>query len=324
MVILQNFFLLIFLLLAIPSLCATPLADQFKQAGYTEICDESCPAARFDSLYECFDELIEFLQANPIVAQKLYIAKERFIRSKERAFYSTDFFGFYDESEKEGRNQISFYYSTHFHEFIRSRYPELSQLPQIIRFFETCLEIQKPYESLFNEAAAELGLETIFSSKYGPPPILFKVIKYLPSYLPLKPHYDGTVFSLFLHSTDNASLLLSSYKSSFTMDDFSSPPRKFLSQHNQNSILLIPGILLTEFLIYPTPHIVAPSNQIRYATVAFAMRPNYTPPTIPYSPLPLFKQCQKNRFSYAQELDSSTHHTLLVFSNNDHCNTQLR
>jgi hypothetical protein len=279
-VIARKFF---FLLFAFQSLCATPLAEQFKRAGFIEICDQKPATVAFHSLYTYFDELIAFLQTNPVWVQKLYSAKERFIRSKDRNYYSTDFFGFYDESEREGRSQISFYYSIHFHEFICSRYPEFNQVPEIIRFFEACLQLQKPYGNLFDEVAAELGLEAIFSSKSSRPPILFKVIKYLPSYIPSRPHYDGTVFSLFLDSTDNQSLLLSPYKSSFTVDDFSS------RWQNQNSILLIPGVLLTEFSVYPTPHIVAQNGKIRYATIAFAMRPNHIPQKIELSPLPSFK-----------------------------------
>lgn len=286
MMVRKIFFLWSFLLFALQSLCAIPLAEQFKQRGYVEICNKKHGAATFDSLYVHFDELIEFLQANPVWAQKLYSAKERFIRSKDRNYYSTDFFGFYDESEREGRSQISFYYSTHFHEFICSHYPEFTKILEIINFFEACLEIQRTYGNLFNEAAAELHLETIFSSKYGHPPILVKVIKYFPSYIATKPHYDGTAFSLFLDSTDNQSLLLSPYKSSFTVDDFSSPLREFSRGHNQNSMLLIPGVLLTAFSIYPTPHIVAQSGKVRYATIAFAMRPNYTPQKIEFSSLP--------------------------------------
>ena len=285
----KTLFLCVSLLFAFQSLCATPLAEQFRQAGYVEICDKQHGTATFDSLYAYFDELIEFLQTNPVWAQKLYAAKERFIRSKNRTYYSTDFFGFYDESKRKERSQISFYYSTHFHEFICSRFPEFNQVPEIIHFFEACHKIQKSYENLFDEAAAELGIEKIFHSKYGHPPILFKVIKYLPSYIATRPHYDGTAFSLFLDSTDNQSLLLSSYKSSFTADDFSSPLRKFSRLHNQNSILLIPGVLLTEFSINPTPHIVTQSGKIRYATIAFAMRPNYIPQKIECSSLPNFK-----------------------------------
>lgn len=281
-------FLWFFSLFAVQSLCAASLAEQFKQAGYVEICDKKHGAATFDALYAYFDEFIEFLQKNPVWIKKLYNAKERFIRSKERNYYSTDVFGFYDESEKEGRNQVSFYYSIHLHEFICSRYPEFNQVFEIIRFFEACREIQNSYGDLFAEAAAELGLETIFSSKYGCPPILFKVIKYLPSYIATRPHYDGAAFSLFLDSTNNQSLLLSPYKSSFTVEDFSSPLRKFFRWDNQNSILLIPGVLLTEFSISPTPHIVAQSGSIRYAAIAFAMRPNYLPPKTEYSPLPSF------------------------------------
>ena len=269
-----------------------PLAEQFKQAGYLEICDKKHGAATFDSLYAYFDELIEFFQTNPVWAQKLYSAKERFIRSKERNYYSTDFCGFYDESERAGRNQISFYYSTHFHEFICSHCPEFKQVPEINHFFEACLEIQKPCGNLFDKAVAELGLATIFSSKSNhppTPPILFKVIKYFPSYIPTKPHYDGTALSLFLDSTDNQSLLLSPYKPSFTVDDFSSPLRKFSRSCNQNSILLIPGVLLTEFSIYPTPHIVVQSGKIRYATIAFAMKPNYISQKNEFSSLPNFK-----------------------------------
>lgn len=276
-------FLLLFLF-AFQSLWPTTLLEQFKKIGYVEICNDKHGAATFDSLYAYFDELIEFLQTNPVWAQKLYIAKERFIRSKERNYYSTNFFGFYDESSRKEKCLISFYYSTHFHEFICSHYPEFNEVPQIVGFLEACLKIQKPYGNLFDEIAAELGLETIFSSEYNSPPILFKVIKYLPSYIATRPHYDGTAFSLFLDSTDNQSLLLSPYKSSFTMNDFSSPPREC----NQNSILLIPGMLLAEFSIYPTPHIVTQSGKIRYATIAFAMRPNYTPQKIELSPLPNF------------------------------------
>jgi len=262
------------LLLAWQPLCAASLADQFAREGYVEIADLQHTTAAFDSLYARFDELIEFLQTNPVWAQKLYSAKERFIRSKERSYYSTDFFGFYDESG--GRNQISFYYSTHFHEFICSHSPEFNQVPPITRFLEACLEIQKPCGNWFDEAAAELGLETISSCS-----TLLKVVKYLPSYVATRPHYDGTAFSLFLDSTDNESLLLSPYKSSFTVDDFFSPQR--------HSILLIPGAFLTEFSIYPTPHIVLQSGKTRYATIAFAMRPNYTSPKIELSPLPRFK-----------------------------------
>jgi hypothetical protein len=269
-------------------LSAIPLIEQFKQIGYVEISDDQHGAAAFDSLYACFDELIDFLKANPVWEKKLYSVKERFIRSKDRNYYSTDFFGFYDESERAGRSQISFYYSIHFHEFVCSRYPEFNQVSQFSRFLQACREIQKPYGNIFNEAAAELGLETIFASKYGHPPILFKVIKYFPSYIATRPHYDGTAFSLFLDSTDNQSLLLSPYKSLFTIDDFSSPQRKVARSYNQNSILLIPGTLLAEFSIYPTPHIVTQSGKTRYATIAFAMRPNYIPQKNEFSPLPNF------------------------------------
>lgn len=250
--------------------------EQFKQAGYVEICDRKHDRATFDSLYAYFDAFIEFLQMNPAWAHKLYSAKERFIRSKDKNLYSTDFFGFYDESERAGRNQIAFYYSTHFHAFICARYPEFERVPEVVDFFDACCEIQQAYGDLFVEAADELGFRENFSS-------LFKVVKYLPAYVATRPHYDGSAFSLFLDSTDSESLLLAPYKSSLTVDDFSSP------RYNQNSILLIPGVLLTEFSIYPTPHIVAGSGKTRYATVVFAMRPNYTQQKIEYSPLPSFR-----------------------------------
>jgi len=277
-----------FLLFTCHSLYATPIAEQFKESGYVEIADEENDETRFNALYSYFDELIEFLQTNPRWEQKLYIAKERFIRSKDRSCYSTDFFGLYDESKRIGRSQISFYYSTHFHEFILARYPEFTQAPKILHFFEGCRKIQKPYGEVCNRAASELGIEEIFSS-ISQPPILLKVVKYLPSYTAIRPHYDGTAFSLFLHSTDSDSLLLSPYKPSFSVDDFSSPIRTCSQSENQKSILLIPGTFLSEFSIFPTPHIVLDSGQIRYATIAFAMRANYTQQQIELSPLPSFK-----------------------------------
>ena len=282
--IVQKTFFLISILFALQAPCAPSLIEQFQQTGYIEICDKKPGTAAFDSLYTYFDELIDFFQTNPVWAHKLYTAKERFIRSKERNYYSTDFFGFYDESK--GRNQIAFYYSPHFHEFICSRYPEFNQIPEIIHFFEACLEIQKPYGKLFEETASELGLETIFSSDYGHPPILFKVVKYLPSYTVSRPHYDGTAFSLFLDSTENQSLFLAPYKSSFTVHDFSSPHRTY---PQSRSILLIPGAFLTEFSIYPTPHIALQNGRVRYAAIAFAMRPNYFPQKIKLSLLPNFE-----------------------------------
>lgn len=286
---LQIFFLKISLASAFQSLCALSLVEQFKHVGYVEMCDTKHGTATFDALYAYFDEFIEFLQTNPVWAQKLYSAKERFIRSKDRQYYSTDFFGFYDESKREGRNQIAFYYSTHFHEYISSHYPECKQVSAIICFLQACLEIQNAYGNIFNETAAELGLETIFSSNYGQLPILFKVVKYFPSYRPTKPHYDGTAFSLFIDSTDNQSLLLAPYKSSFTIEDFSSPVRTFSRAYTQNSMVLIPGTLLTEFSIYPTPHMVTHSGKIRHATIAFAMRPHYSAQKSELSPLPNFK-----------------------------------
>jgi hypothetical protein len=264
------------LLLFTQFICTTSLKEQFSQAGYLEICDKNHGIATYGSLYTYFDELITFLQANPVWAQKLYIAKERFIRSENRNYYSTDFFGFYDESEREGRSQISFYYSVHFQDFIFSYYPEFKQVSPFVNFFEICFAIQQSSRNVFSEVATQLRLENIFFSQYGHLPILLKIVKYLLSYSASRPHYDGTAFSLFLDSTDNQSLLLSPYKSEFIVDDFSCPLRKFSRSYNQNSILLIPGTLLTEFSIYPTPHIVKQNEKVRYATIAFAMRPNYT------------------------------------------------
>lgn len=286
MIIKKTLFSQIFFLGASQAFCASPIVEQFQQAGCVEMCDKLHGTATFDVLYAYFDDLIAFLQKNPAWAQKLYSAKERFIRSKYKNYYSTDFFGFYDESKREGRSQISFYYATHFHTFICSYYPEFNKIPEFMRFFEACFDIQKPYGSIFDRAATELGLETIFSSEYNHPPILFKVVKYLSSYKGAPPHYDGTVFSLFLDSTDNQSLMLAPYASSFTIDDFSAPFRNFSRLPHHNSILLIPGTLLTEFSIYPTPHLVAPSGNIRYAVIAFAMRPNYIPPKKEFSTLP--------------------------------------
>src|SRR5438477_9779591 len=194
------------------SICTTSLKEQFSQVGYVEICDKNHGVATYNSLYACFDKLITFLQENPAWAQKLYIAKERFIRSENRNYYSTDFFGFYDESERGGRSQVSFYYSEHFHNFIFTHYPECKQVPQVITFFQACCALQQSTRNVFTQAAAQLIVENIFVSKYEHPPILLKVIKYLPSYSVSRPHYDGTALSLFLNSTDNQSLLLSPYK----------------------------------------------------------------------------------------------------------------
>lgn len=278
MIIKKTFYLSFILLFSLQSLFAISLKEQFQEIGYVEICDE---AKDFDSLYAHFDEFIEFLQENPIWAKKLYTAKERFIRSKDRNHYSSDFFGFYDESKKDGRNQISFYYSTHFHEFISCQYKEFNQIPEIINFFEMCFKMQITYEKIFQEALYQVDSESSISTNC--PSILFKVIKYLPSYNATRPHYDGSLFSLFLDSTDNESLLLSPYKSTFTVDDFSCASRK-----SSNSILLIPGALLADFSIYPTPHIVIKSGKVRYSAVAFAMRPDYISEEYEFTPLPSF------------------------------------
>src|ERR1700687_2713869 len=101
MIIQNSFFLHIIFLLSFQTLCAIPLAQQFKQAGYVELYDAHHGSTTFDCLYACFDEFIKFLHTNPVWEQKLYTAKERFIRSKDRNYYATDFFGFYDESEKK-------------------------------------------------------------------------------------------------------------------------------------------------------------------------------------------------------------------------------
>lgn len=289
MVIKKNLFLLMSFLYTHQSFCTLHLAEQFKQKGYVELCDNTHGTATYDALYLCFDTFIAYLQTHPTVAKKLYVAKKSFIRSKCQKYYSTNFFGFNDESKLTRRHQISFYYSVHFHEYMQTYYPQVMQIPEIAHFFETCREVQQPYGSIFTEAATELAVKNIFDSDYGQPPILLKVVKYLPSYTVTKPHYDGTAFSLFLDSTDNQSLLLSPYKSSFTVEDFISPAREFARLEHQNSIVLIPGILLTEFFIYPTPHIVLQSHKTRYATIAFAMRPNHIQQQHTCAILPIFK-----------------------------------
>lgn len=281
----NRLFLLISLLYTVQSLCTPSLAEQFTQNGYAELCNEQHDAKTFASLYAHFDELIDFLQKNPVWMQTLYAAKERFMRSKDRDYYSTDFFGFYDESKRGGREQIAFYYSIHFHDFILLHYPDFKKAPAILNFFNACLQIHQSYEPFFTQAATELNVAHIFDSNHGHPPILLKAIKYLPAYRATRPHYDGTALSLFLNSTDNRSLLLSPYKTRLTVDDFSYPTRTLPAAH---SIILIPGALLTEFSIYPTPHIVVNSGKIRYATVAFAMRPHYIPSQQKLSPLPNF------------------------------------
>lgn len=83
--------------------------------------------------------------------------------------------------------------------------------------------------------------------------------------------------------------MLSPYKSTFTVEDFSSPLRMFSREHKQNSMVLIPGTQLKEFGVYPTPHIVAQSGKVRYATIAFAMRPDYIFQKNEFSVLPNFK-----------------------------------
>lgn len=65
MILQKFFFLWVLLLFSFQSLCTLPLAEQFKQVGYLEICDKKHGAATFDSLYAYFDELIESLQTNP-------------------------------------------------------------------------------------------------------------------------------------------------------------------------------------------------------------------------------------------------------------------
>lgn len=284
----KSFFVWFFFSIASQDLSAASLAQAFEQVGYAELCDTENGAATFEALYALFDEFIAFLQANPAWAQKLYSAKERFIRSKERCYYGTDFFGFYDESAREGRSQIAFYYAPHFHAFLCALYPQIKQIPEITRFLERCFEIQEQCVALFEQAATALDVGTIFSGQAGPP-ILFKVIKYLPAYHVEKPHYDGTAFSLFLDSTDNQSLLLAPYKASFTTEDFSAPARRFSRERDQNSILLIPGTLLKEFSVYPTPHIVVQSGKTRYATIAFAMRPDCVLQKDDFPSLPNFK-----------------------------------
>ncbi len=285
--IIQKIFLWLFIVCVSQSARASSLVEQFSHAGYAELCNTTHGSAVFDPLYALFDEFIAFLASNSVWAQKLYQAKERFIRLKSRGYYATDFFGLYDDSKRKDRCQISFYYAQHFHEYILFYYPECKAIPEINNFLQACYDIQEPYKNIFNDAAAQIGVPNIFLLQ--DPPILFKVVKYLPEYSPTKPHYDGTAFSLFLDSTDNQALLLSPYKSGYTVADFTCPLRAFTRDSHRSSMLLIPGAFLTEFSIYPTPHIVTQNNMARYASIAFAMRPNYIPGTHKLFELPNFK-----------------------------------
>lgn len=284
-------FSLIFLSSFIYTISTTsPIAELIKNHGYAELYDGAHGTQVYDELYSCFDELIAFLHSNPSWAHTLYCARERFIRTTYKNYYSTDFFGFVDESSKKDRSQISFYYATHFDDFMCKHYPECHQVAQINRFFKLCRAIQQPYNEIFRAAAHDLGIKNMFNAATKQLPIILKVIKYLTHYHITRPHYDGAALALFLDSTDNQSLLLCPYHSSYKSDDFSVPTRQFHRSLHSNSIILIPGIFLTEWDIYPTPHIVMPSGSIRYATVAFAMRENYASKPIPFSPLVSIKR----------------------------------
>ena len=138
MIILKSWFLRIFLYLHLNLCVQYLLLREFKQVGYLEICDTKHSTETFDTLYAYFDELIEFLQANPVWAQKLYSAKERFIRSKDRDYYSTIFLAFtMNRNEKEeGRSHFTIRYISMI--LFASHYPEFNQVSQIIRFFEAC------------------------------------------------------------------------------------------------------------------------------------------------------------------------------------------
>lgn len=275
----------LFFLCMMHCLYSNTIAEQFKDTGYIKLNDKKEDLETFDSLYTYFDELTEFLQTHPIWEKKLYAAKERFIRLKDKNVYSSEVCGFYDESKIKQRCQISFYYSTEFHQFICANYPELSAIPQITYLFEACLKIKTAYQHIFTDTVTELGLKPVLVSEDTTFPILIKVVKYLPSYFPTRPHYDGSTLTLLLDSTNTQSLLLSPYKSSFIVDDFTAPLDEF---SRKSSILLIPGSLLTEFSIFPTPHIIAASGKTRYATVAFAMRSHYQAEEIHLSSLPNF------------------------------------
>lgn len=262
--------------------CTEPIEKEFRENGYIEIGVSKPPQTTFDILYSHFNELIIFLQNHPQWAQKLYSAKERFIRSKARQVYGTDFFGYFDESTNERRSQIAFYYACDFHEFLCSYYPDLQKEPPILNFLTSCHDlVQNPSEVIFKALAADFFL----TSETGSLPLLLKVVKYLPHYAPSAPHYDGTAFSLLLDSTDNNSLLLSPFKTTFTTEDFKVPLRSY---SRENSMLLIPGIQLTEFSIYPTPHIVLKSGSIRYAAITFCMRPPASSQKIDLPFLPTF------------------------------------
>ncbi len=259
------------------------LTEQLQKHGFLEIYTYPIDTTKFQDLYDSFDSCIDFLKKNPIWIKKLSIAKERFIRSYDKNYYSTNTFGLYDESQEHQRGHISFYYAIDFHTFIVSQYPEFNDIPEIMIFLNKCLEIQKPYYDLYRNLADELNLPlTDF-------PILLKIILYLPSYTTTKPHYDGTAFSFFLHSTDDQSLLFAPYQSLLTVDNFSSLTEKISAQKNRTSIVIIPGAHLTDFSIYPTPHIVKPTGQYRYATIAFALRSNYRIENTNFAALPQFK-----------------------------------
>lgn len=260
----------------------------FNDQGYVELADVYNNDLTFSNLYEYFDDFILFLQANPAWVQKLYSAKEKFIRLKIRNYYATDSFGFYDESEDKQRNQISFYYATDFHLFVCSLYPEINDIPELISFFEACFHIQNPYGKLFNQVAENLDIHDLFLKDQNPP-VLFKVVKYLPSYTPIKPHYDGTVLTLLLHSTNPQALLLSTYKNALSVDDFYLPHRKIEASDTIRSMLLIPGTLLFQYGINPTPHVVVSSPQARYAAIAFAMRPYGSSSVDTFTSLPDFR-----------------------------------
>jgi hypothetical protein len=259
---------------------------EFRQTGYIEIGVHKPSKITFETLYADFDTLVETLQTHPQCLQKLYIAKERFIRTKAQRDYGTDFFGFFDESTQQGRSQVAFYYAREFHDFLLQFYPELKQEAPLILFLNDCFAlVQDPAEGILEAVTAQLGLDALFKANRVDFPLLLKVVKYHPDYKATKPHYDGTAFSLFLDSTDNNSLLLSPFKPSFSVADFEVPLRYFPPEA---SMLLIPGSLMTDYSLFPTPHLVMGSGLTRYAAIVFCMRPPFPSQKVELPALPTF------------------------------------
>jgi len=257
------------------------IVDDFRLKGFSIIEEECCHNFNFSKLYNEFDKFVEFMETD----KGKIIAKQT---GEEWNFASlSDYMwtipGFKDKRGISGvEPRVYFWGSSEYALLLRKKMltnqlaSEAKFLYTFSQLYEFCITI---FQVCIDSIQSEFGFNNKLYNSKGKLSFYLRILRYDTSNgVTANPHYDKSVLSLNLHSSDIENCFVIGTKAqdnNFSWANYASP--------NQGSIsktVVYPGLCFNECFeagILASPHAVLrfKNGKNRFACVAFLFLPEY-------------------------------------------------